>query len=272
MQFLGKENSDQRPNLPPFLTWEDIEQGFPGQLNLLGVMPVPTIAERVFLDIARDWYDDSMSGPELKTHLEEDDELAFASLLLSVEWGKHFTKVAYDQIEQNVELSIDQRERTKLLWRICDAMRLMQPEKSRVMTDLALAISYSISKSIMNYMMMAWIARPIIDKSKIMPVLFDWIVKGYRNHEFALGLARGLCQSDQEFESFIDEYCRVGGETIIRDRASALSRDGFRAYQNHFWEAEAHYRRLIESRILRARSLVADCCAEPVSTGVCAGA
>lgn len=87
---------------PPLMTWEEEEAGKTGEVNLPGCTEMPTMAERAFMRLARDWRS-SVSAEQDRTQEQgwHEDTLVLACLLLVVRWGRGFTSLPKNEIMIN---------------------------------------------------------------------------------------------------------------------------------------------------------------------------
>ena len=163
-----KETEERRPP-PAVMTWEGYEANKRGQLNLPGMMPVPMVAERAFLALAREWEALVRRVPGTERLPNEADDLALACLLLSVEWGSHFTEVAEDQMLANLAL-LDAGAslwQDKLTWRLSVASRLGHAEGSDAVRTLIGNLGHH-SSSVRYWMMeIAWFAFPWLSPTNV---------------------------------------------------------------------------------------------------------
>lgn len=96
IEFGDQAEADRAcPAAPLVMTWEEIEQVEPMQLKLpgLGFSLVPTVAERVFLTLAREW---QTEGDQRRNPCRIGWAFARSRLLLAVEWGPQSSNPVLD--------------------------------------------------------------------------------------------------------------------------------------------------------------------------------
>jgi hypothetical protein len=221
------------------MNWEDYEKGVDGQLDFPFMMRMPTDAERVVLALAREWNASFIPQPESASVGSNHDELALACLLLSAQWGKEFTRVTKDQIYANIAVPPYGDEISKLPWRLCQAATLMRPSQAEAVRHLTAVVANSGRHARRRYMAMAWMARPLLDVRPMIWRLFDLFVAGRTGSDQALGLARGLCKDQIDWDSWVADYCQKDGSTVLRDKLALLPPGAIAAGQQGFKDLEA---------------------------------
>jgi len=84
----------------PLMTWEEYENGKDGQLNLPGFTDMPTLAERAFLLLAREWRASKRSSQErTKAQGAREETAVLSCLLLANRWGRSFTCLPLNEIQ-----------------------------------------------------------------------------------------------------------------------------------------------------------------------------
>lgn len=258
------------PPPPPVMTWEQMEQGQGGLSNITVPPPVPTMAERAFLKLAREWLVEVEKIPKDNALSCAADELALACLLLAVEWGAEFTDVARQQMEVNRE-AVAARDRAswidQLPWKLCLAANLASPPQSDAVEELIANLDHHNSSIRCWMMKLGWMAVPWIKalastSMGINPVeaavrLLKNLADTLGGPFMAAGLAARLFDKADGFLSFAkdyarpaqrgeDEECRTGMMEQYQDRLKYVEEHGIQAVQAPFWQAEALCRREIE--------------------------
>jgi len=86
----------------PLMTWEEEEAGKIGQMNLPEFTEMPTMAERIFLRLAREWRSSVRSTQNrTKEQGSHEETLLLACLMLAVRWGRAFTPLPMKEIALN---------------------------------------------------------------------------------------------------------------------------------------------------------------------------
>lgn len=262
---------DELPRLPPppIMTWEEIEQGCPGQLdlNFPGLIPIPTVAERAFLALSREWlaeYETQTATRQLTSHM---GDLALACLILSVEWGGEFTDVARKQMEINrVTAAAHDRPSwmNELPWELCQSSYLMSPPQSEAVQELTANLDHHNS-SIRSWIMeIGWFVVPWLNPVEATIRLLKNLADTLRGPFMAAGLAARLFDRNDDFLAFAENFIRPsrhdedakyqnGMMEQYRSRLKDLKELGIQTVQAPFWETEAICRKEIERAALGFR-------------------
>lgn len=237
---------------PTVLPWEDIETGKAGQLGLPGLAPVPTLGERAFLLLARQWHTKIQTIDRDKAPPRSLDILALACLLLSVEWGRGFTNVARDQMDINNEASeargafpwIDQ-----ISWQLCQSSLGTTPSESAAVKKLTANLVHHDS-SIRCWMLeIGWITRSWLDPSKAIPLLLKNLADTLAGPFMSAGLAAAIiAKEDEEFcEMAQDFYPPSAYQKQYQDRIKYIKENGLLSIQVPFWMLETQCWRVISN-------------------------
>ena len=266
----------------PVMTWEEIEQGRPGQVNLPELTPVPTVAERAFLALARKWHDSVQclaEGVERAFwHPLAHDDLVLSCLLLSVEWGSEFTEVAQKQMELNRKTAAAHTYLAwteSLAWELCqcanghgcpvipyfednhawDRWTLARvasgdrcpPAQTQAVETLTLGLDYHTS-AIRSWMMdLGWIARSWLVALQAVPHLLKNLADTLDAPFKAVGLAAALVQDRDVFWTLAKSFVPPPGfEEQYQDRLKYVEEHGILEMQSPFWRTEALCRKKIE--------------------------
>jgi hypothetical protein len=231
--------------LPRALTWEEVEAGKEGQLPLPGVGECPTLAERAFLVLARNWQVTFKQVPLDSTPPRQADLSLLAALLIAVEHGERFTEVARSQIRDNLELASGRGRGAwldYLPWSLADASRFVSPELSYEVRELVANLIHHKSEIRVWMMEVGWVVRPWLRRESAMAPLLENVASTLIGVELAWGLAATLFDSAVEFQheaecwipsDFKDQY----GDRLLRLKDSTLS------CQAPFWELETSLRK-----------------------------
>ncbi|MBU0714220.1 MAG: hypothetical protein KJ964_02545 [Verrucomicrobia bacterium] len=257
LQSIGNELPRLPP--PPIMTWEEIEQGCPGQLdlNIPKLIPIPTVAERAFLVLAREWqadYEAQTAPRRLTSHM---GDLALACLLLAVESGSKFTDVARQQMEINrlTAAAYDHPSwMNELPWELCQLSHLMSPLQSDAVDELTANLDHHNS-SIRCWMMeLGWFVvpwlNPVEATARLLKNLADTLIGQFR----AAGLAARLLDKSEEFMAFARSFTPPDSfEDQYQNRLKRVKELGIQAVQAPFWETEAICRKEIERAVFGFR-------------------
>ena len=252
-----ERGDDANDPYPTILSWEDIESGKSGQLSLPGLIPVPTVGERAFLLLARQWYKEILSTDKSKTLPISMDYLGLASILLAVEWGRDFTNVARDQIDINREAIKDRGVLPwvdQISWQICQASLEKTPSKSETVEQLIANLDHHNS-SIRCWMLeIGWFIRHWLDASKAIPLLLKNIADTIFGPFMSAGLAAGIAVTEEEFCALAQEFNPPSNyEAQYRDRMKQVEELGILEIQSHFWKLETECWKVISQTVLGQR-------------------
>lgn len=202
----------------------------------IGDMPVP--AERVFLRIARRWYDGFETLGSNKTPPRALDELALAAVLLFCEHGEGFTEVAQLQAKANVILAekrivpwVD-----RLPWRLTQGCGLGELDDNLYHHNSSLRIWA---------MELGWMARPWLDRDTALPRLLKNVADTLVGVQMAWGLAGTLFPEPEEFYAAAESFQPEDFEDQYAERIARFKTAGLTTAQAPFWKTEATCRRLI---------------------------
>jgi hypothetical protein len=216
------------------------------------------LAEQAFLALAREWRDiAAKTGPDCALP-EQADTAALACLLLAVEWGKQFTEAVNLQCEENERLadsrwtvctvpSIARLE--ALVWRLCHSGTAGAPSLIAGIDDLLDAFTHPNSAVRLWTMKQGWMVRSWLSANAV-PLLLKNVADTLGGVRLAMGLARGLCATNEELEAFIAGYEPPNGFTDqFSDRIKMFREEGFSLSQMQFGELESRCRRMIEQAV-----------------------
>ena len=220
----------------------------PGQNGIL--------AEQAFLALAREWRDIAAKTDPNRALPAQADTMALACLLLAVEWGKEFTQVVSPLIEENERRALSQLRMPyyarleALPWRLCRSDAAGPPSRTPGMAVLLDALTHPHSSLRMWVMTVGWMVRPWVPADEAVPLLLKNVADTLGGVRLAMGLARGLCATDEKLEQFIAGYEPPDGfADQLTDRITMLREEGFALSQMYFWELECRCRRMIEQTV-----------------------
>ena len=242
---------------PPVMTWEEIEQGLPGQLNIPGLLPDPTIAERAFLALARKWEAESAKVPAARPVPRSVDTCALACLLLAVEWGQDFSDVSWQQMERNRQAAKERREISwmdQLPWELCMASMWTQPTRSDAVLTLLANLDHHNSATRIWMMEVGWCVIPWLHPTDTASKLLKNVANTLIAASDAGGMAARLFDNPKEFTAFANAFKPPFlFEEQYHQQLEAMLKNGICARQAMFWEMEATCRKLIEQTCLGLR-------------------
>ncbi len=246
----------ERPgDLPePALTWEDLETGKPGQLELPGFTPFPIVAERSFLVLARKWHVDVQAVGKDISLPREVDILALSCLLLAVEWGCKFTDVARQQMESNREAAAARGYQSwydRLPWELCQAsFTMVTPPESVAVKKLTVNLDNHHS-SIRCWMMeIGWIARSWLSAPEAIPLLLKNLADTLGGPFKAAALAVAMVSTPDEFWTLARDFKFDRFDEQYARRLKLLEVHGIFDVQASFWMLEAQCRKAIADAVL----------------------
>jgi hypothetical protein len=236
------------------MSWEEIERGTPGQLNLPTFTPAPVVAERVFLTLARQWHN-QVAKAQKETPLPSDtDQFALACLILSVEHGPCFTGVALDQMARNLNIAKWHRPSAwydQLPWKLCRACQFQDPVSTDAVEELVANLDHHNSTIRWWMMELGWFVVPWLDPveapSKLLKNLADTLGGPFE----AAGLASRFFDTPDSFFTFARHFTPPSSfEEQYKERLKFVEETGVAAMQAHYWELEAKVRKTIGENIL----------------------
>ena len=156
------DNQESSPSRS-LMTWEEYENGKDGQLNLPGFTEMPTLAERAFLILAREWRASKFSSQERTKAQGAREEISVLScLLLASRWGRTFTPLPLNEVQTNRykhSTSATSQWLDDLAWDLCTYALSDETERqSRTIESLIANLSHH-SSSIRGWILdLAWLA------------------------------------------------------------------------------------------------------------------
>lgn len=254
------------------MTWEAIEQAGTGQLDFPAMTTLPTVAERAFLVLAREWiteYETQTDPKRLTSHM---GDLSLSCLLLAVEWGKTFTSVAHDQMEINRLVAARHCAvswMNQLPWKLCQASSHMFPAKSVAVDELTANLDHHNSSIRFWIMEIAWFAVPWLNPLEASAKLLKNLADTLEGPFLAAGLAARLFEKEESFMAFARDFTprlppdedtpddrRANTfQRQYQDRLQVVVSNGIPAMQAPFWQTETMCRHAIDKACLGKRML-----------------
>lgn len=242
----------------PMMTWEQIEDGRPGQLSFPAFIPVPTMAERAFLTLAREWASLAEKTPQGNADPRSADERALSCLLLCVERGTEFTEVACQQMESNRKAAATRGQLSwmnELPWKLCQSANLMSPPSERRAVEELTANLDHHNSSIRCWMMeIGWFVVPWLNPVEASVRLLKNLADTLCGPFMAAGLATRFFEKPESFFDFAKTFKPPAGfEAQYQNRLKTVEDSGILEMQADFWQTEAICRQHIERAVLGLR-------------------
>ena len=238
------------------MNWEEAEQNAWGQLDIPALVEMPTMAERAFLVLSRDWLATAKVTPNDRPMPRDADLKTLACVLLSVEWGKSFTEVAWSQIDVNRATAANRRQPSwadELPWRICCDAGHTYAGFTAPVDVLTLNLDHHNS-SIRCWMLeIAWVAFPLLNSKTALEKLYKNIADTLGGVDLAMGLAARFFGNKNDFLADAKAYQPNDYKDQYQDRINLIEENGFRIFQASMWKTEAFCRKKIEEAALGLR-------------------
>lgn len=210
------EASENRPQPLPLMTWEEAENGKQGQLNLPAFTEMPTLAERAFILLAREWRKSVQSNEPL-TNLQaiREQKTIWACLFLAVRWGQTFTALPAKEVGAN-QWSCRHKSTYGWLdrhaWDLCEYCLLKTPRSSppiRVIDQLVAALSHEDSSARKRVFDFVWLAVPKIPAAytvAAVQALLKDVAGTLRWHSHAAALASRFFNTRTCFITYAEQF------------------------------------------------------------------
>lgn len=249
---------DEISRLRDMAFWEDVEAGRVRQVAFPGFAQAPTVAERAFVLLAREWRSlvpQPASGQPLPG---EARGLAYSALLLANEsegefsgfgqaWGKANRKLASENL-------VDP-EADELPWELCLLSREDSSAwESWARTGLARLLRSEGYSARLFGMELAWLCRRHLSPESVLPALLENIATSCEGFSKGAGLAAAFFSDQTSFwrvaallppgEFPADQY---------RRQVARLRKTGALSLQAHFWRLETECRRRILDKVQMLR-------------------
>jgi hypothetical protein len=111
-----QEEAPERLPPPRLMDWVEYEDGKPGQLPLPGFLEMPTIAERTFIRLMRDW---NTTATETKEQRARRENILLTCVFLGAQYGHSFTKVTKSTIRSLGRFYMHANWLDVLAWDLC---------------------------------------------------------------------------------------------------------------------------------------------------------
>lgn len=214
-------------------------------------LPVPTVAERVFLALAREWQAEVESIPKEKALSARADHLAKTALLLAVEWGARFTPAARNEMEINRALAEARREPSwvdELPWQLCLVSNSTLPVLYELAVENLTSNLDHHSSSIRCWMMeLGWFTATWLDPVEATVRLLNNLGNTLMRPLMAAGLAARFFYKPEGFFEFAKTFTPPQGfEDQYQERLAYVEKKGVLAMQAPLWRSEALCRKEIE--------------------------
>lgn len=230
------------------------------QLRLGDLDPAPTVAERAFLKLAAAWRKRIQETPG-QSQPRAVDEIAFACLLLSVEWGRRFRGNASAQAWMNKQAAggglapwLDE-----MLWELCAAgMDPTGPGGYDALERLTANLNHHSSSIRFWLLEIGWFVRSWLDAAAVVPPLLENLATALGGPFESAGLAIAVAGDEEVFWRIADNYDPPErSANQYRDRLSLVREEGASGLQWHFYRLEARCRKIASDAVFDDR-LVAE--------------
>jgi hypothetical protein len=244
--------------LPPILNWKERESGIPGQLPLHALRDEPSQAERIFISLAEHWWQgiSSTLGNESLFLNDEIEKTQLACLLLAKKYGSSFTKVAYDEIEQNISLAKKWRCEWiyALPWQLAMATQLETPSQSHAIDLLVANLNHQNSTIRMWLLQVTWVLQSWVKRETAFEPLIRNTAGSVFGGDESWVIAATLFESENDFFAEVDRWNApedVGDLRPIYMKNLKKYRSSLRHLGNtSLWRLEAECWRIIAERSL----------------------
>jgi len=219
--------------------------------------PLAPLSEQAFIAFAGRW--NQIAARTDKDHaLSADaDAAALACLLLASERGARFCGAACKRAGANLLVASSRFPGSgmawidSLPWRLCQSLLILPNGELSGAEGLLGKLNHPMS-AVRSWMMsIAWAVHTRIPVEATVRMLLRNVANTLQGVSLALGLARGLCASNEEFEAIVRDYSPPGHfDDQFHVRISHAREIGFYYFQIHVWDRELRWRGLTEEAIL----------------------
>lgn len=238
------------------MNWEQAEQNSLGQLGFPELVEMPTIAERAFVELSREWFAIAKNTPKGRALSRDADLLTLACILLAVEWGKTFSEVANAQMGINRAFAENRRQPSWhdiLPWDLSIIVYLLDITHSAPMQMLLANLDHHNS-SIRCWMMeIAWFAFPRLNSEMALEKLFKNIADTLGGVDLAIGLAARFFSKTDDFMATARAFKPTDFKDQYQSRLKVIEEYGVQSFQASFWKTETFCRKKIEEAVLGSR-------------------
>ncbi len=240
-------------------TWEDQRNGLAEQLSLPCMEERPTIAEQIFLVLARRWKAHMerqiVEDPEQKTPPRSIDEVGFACLLLSQGWGGRFGSIAFRQAQENIDFILQRKLSwlDELLWSLCTVPRFPTPAHSRPVKCLVGNLDHHKSDIRVWCLELGWMVKSWLPFEESVQPLLKNLADTIIGALMAAGLAAALFDDDKAFFAYAQAFTPESPfENQYSERLVEAKNQSIIIVQGEFWQLESACRKIIEEVALPA--------------------
>ena len=243
---MSQENKDSRPN--PRFRWihRDIDLSDHECPSIS--QDLPLLPERVFLKLAQHWNQKYSAQANKKHCIAEVHEFALAAVLVAREYGKTFSNIAWQQIQENIDLT-PQLSEIRLTWLIAGCAKEDPPgvHNNSPIKTLQQNLAHQGYLTHIVLLKLAWLVRPWLNCEETLPVLLISVAESaYPSFLMAWGLAAAITspkELQEKAESFrgIDQDMTKSFDSHL-EKIQSFHGVGL---MEAFWETESKCRRLI---------------------------
>ena len=238
------------------MNWEEHERNTSGQLDIPTLVETPTVAERVFVELSREWFAIAKNTPKDRALPRDADLLTLACIMLAVEWGKTFSEVANAQMGINRAFAENRRQPSwhdVLPWDLSVIVYLLDITHSEPMQMLLANLDHHNS-SIRCWMMeIAWFAFPRLNSEMALEKLFKNIADTLGGVDLAIGLASRFFSNTDDLMAAARAFKPTDFEDQYQSRLKVIEENGAQSFQSSLWKTEACCRKNIQEAIFGFR-------------------
>lgn len=211
---------------------------------------LPSSPEDVFWKLSLRWNEIASKTKDVSLS-SDTDYLSYACLLLANEYGHCFSEKTFKICDFNIKLA---RMRWSCWfmdydtepWRLC---RVKDSCYENYINQLTRGLNYHLSDIRLWMINLAWFVRDKLDKERALRLLLENIDNTLGYVRNSMGLAAGICNSDEELEIYIRDYVNDCSSSQFDDRIEKFRNEGFDLSKYYFYKMENHTRKVIESAL-----------------------
>ncbi len=233
------------------LTWEEWDQGKSGQPPLFPAMFHASLAERVFVHLARKWaygYANRGEGPPSR----ETDEAALAALLIANEHGEALGDLAKEICREHwALLNYEIKWMDRLPWQLA-ASAIGIGSWPNALDLLTCNLTHPSSSLRCWVLEIAWLVRNRLPKEQAIQGLLKNVADTLIGVSMSAGLARELCRDEDEWKRVTTAFQPEHFQEQYRDRIAELNLTGLLSAQAEPYRVECKVRKMISDWVFAA--------------------
>lgn len=214
-----------------------------------------TAVDQTLIALARKWGDVTMMAERDCALPEYADMLALSCLLLAAEWDDQLTESVNPVIEENAALAEKRwsihasSDMEKLVWRLCRRDTETESMRDEAVESLIKYLTHHNSDIRSWAIKLGWMARPWLPDFIVVRRMLKNVADTLGGVRLAMGLASGLCATDNDLETFIAEYKPEEYVEQYADRIKTFRKEGFFLSRAELLDLESGCRRIVEQEI-----------------------